>query len=155
MKVNGNTPGSEADYKCNSGFELEGVAWRKCQGNGQWSGEAPVCKGVSFIYLLILESTIEMPNCLYYINTCINIQLLDVVSLPSLTMDGYLSVAPKLEQRLTTLASMATSSRDIGYMFARTMVSGLNMYLTVTDIVVVAMMMTMTMIVTAKSCPIQ
>lgn len=77
------------------------------------------------------------------------------MSLPSLTMDGYLSVALKLEQRLTTLASMATSSRDIGYMFARTMVSGLNMYLTVTDIVVVAMMMTMTMIVTAKSCPIQ
>ena len=44
VKFSGNTPGSRADYKCNSGFRLEGVAWRKCQENGQWSGEAPVCE---------------------------------------------------------------------------------------------------------------
>ena len=44
VHVSGNTPGSRADYKCNGGFRLEGVAWRKCQENGQWSGEAPVCE---------------------------------------------------------------------------------------------------------------
>ena len=44
LKVSGTTPGSRADYKCNSGFKLVGVAWRKCQDNGHWTGEAPICK---------------------------------------------------------------------------------------------------------------
>ena len=44
VHVSGTTPGSRADYKCNDGFKLEGVAWRKCQDNGQWTGEEPVCK---------------------------------------------------------------------------------------------------------------
>ena len=44
VQVNGTTIGSRADYKCNSGFKLEGVAWRRCQDNGEWTGEAPVCK---------------------------------------------------------------------------------------------------------------
>ena len=53
VRVSGTTPGSRADYKCNDGFKLEGVAWRKCQDNGQWTGEAPVCKGTILIYFLI------------------------------------------------------------------------------------------------------
>lgn len=44
VRVSGATPGSRADYKCDSGFKLEGLAWRKCQDNGEWTGEAPVCK---------------------------------------------------------------------------------------------------------------
>ena len=44
VQVSGTTIGSRADYKCNSGFKLEGVAWRRCQDNGEWTGEAPVCK---------------------------------------------------------------------------------------------------------------
>ena len=44
VKVSGTTPGSKADYECNSGFKLVGVARRKCQDNGYWTGEAPVCK---------------------------------------------------------------------------------------------------------------
>ena len=44
VRVSGTTIGSRADYKCNSGFKLEGVAWRRCLDNGEWTGEAPVCK---------------------------------------------------------------------------------------------------------------
>ena len=44
VKVSGITPGSKADYRCNRDFKLVGVAQRKCQDNGQWTGEAPVCK---------------------------------------------------------------------------------------------------------------
>ena len=44
VRVSGTTPGSRADYKCNAGFQLVGVAWRKCQANGQWTGQAPTCK---------------------------------------------------------------------------------------------------------------
>ena len=56
VKVSGNTPGARADYKCNGGFRLEGVAWRKCQENGQWSGEAPVCESKSVKKLHLGES---------------------------------------------------------------------------------------------------
>ena len=44
VTVNGNVPGSRADYNCDSGYMLEGVAWRKCQENGEWSGQAPMCE---------------------------------------------------------------------------------------------------------------
>ena len=44
VRVSGTTPGSRADYKCNAGFKLIGVASRKCQDNGQWTGQAPTCK---------------------------------------------------------------------------------------------------------------
>ena len=44
MTVNGNVPGSRADYKCDSGYMIEGVAWRTCLESGQWRGEAPVCQ---------------------------------------------------------------------------------------------------------------
>ena len=32
-------------YRCNQNFELAGQDMRKCQGNGEWSGEAPTCEG--------------------------------------------------------------------------------------------------------------
>ena len=50
MTVNGNIPGSRADYKCDSGFKLEGVAWRKCQESGEWSGQAPTCESKDKIH---------------------------------------------------------------------------------------------------------
>ena len=40
-----NTPGSTANYICNSGFVLDGLQSRKCEDNGQWSGEEPTCTG--------------------------------------------------------------------------------------------------------------
>ena len=44
MRIASNRVGGTADYKCNDGFTLVGARWRKCQSNGQWGGEAPVCK---------------------------------------------------------------------------------------------------------------
>ena len=44
VTVTGLTPSSTAEYSCNKGFKLFGTAWRKCQANGVWSGEAPICK---------------------------------------------------------------------------------------------------------------
>jgi CUB/sushi domain-containing protein len=44
VDVNGKKPGSVAKYSCKKGFKLVGVDWRKCQYNGYWTGEAPVCK---------------------------------------------------------------------------------------------------------------
>ncbi|XP_064382155.1 sushi, von Willebrand factor type A, EGF and pentraxin domain-containing protein 1-like isoform X4 [Halichondria panicea] len=46
VTVTGLTPSSTAEYSCNKGFKLFGTAWRKCQVNGEWSGEAPTCKRV-------------------------------------------------------------------------------------------------------------
>lgn len=39
-----NTFGAKLTYTCNDGFTLIGLAERVCQGDGYWSGEAPVCK---------------------------------------------------------------------------------------------------------------
>ena len=43
--LSGITPGSVATYSCNSGFQLRGNEKRKCQNNGQWGGNAAVCRG--------------------------------------------------------------------------------------------------------------
>ncbi len=44
VRVGGRHPGNRADYSCKDGFSLKGVGWRKCQDNGQWTGEAPTCE---------------------------------------------------------------------------------------------------------------
>ena len=36
--------GAKAFYRCDNGFFLVGDDRRECQANGQWSGEAPICK---------------------------------------------------------------------------------------------------------------
>ena len=56
VRVSGTTPGSRADYKCNAGFQLVGVAWRKCQDNGRWTGQAPTCKS-----MIQLASVLDSP----------------------------------------------------------------------------------------------
>ncbi len=45
VTVSGVSPGSSAHYRCNTGFELVGVASRICLQSGQWSGSAPSCQG--------------------------------------------------------------------------------------------------------------
>ena len=45
VRQNGVTVGSQAAYKCNRGFSIVGNLDRTCQTNGQWSGEAPICRG--------------------------------------------------------------------------------------------------------------
>ena len=55
VRVSGTIMGSSADYTCNSGFKLIGIAWRKCQDNGEWSGEPPTCQGIHDIPCLIYQ----------------------------------------------------------------------------------------------------
>ena len=31
-------------YACDAGYVIQGNAQRNCQGNGQWTGTAPVCR---------------------------------------------------------------------------------------------------------------
>jgi len=38
-----NTFGAKLRYTCDDGFTLIGLAERVCQGDGYWSGEAPLC----------------------------------------------------------------------------------------------------------------
>lgn len=38
--------GSSATYTCDEGFALDGEETRVCQGDGNWSGEEPVCLGM-------------------------------------------------------------------------------------------------------------
>ena len=45
VKISGVIPGSKATYQCDKGFILVGSSSRRCQRNGKWSGEAPICKG--------------------------------------------------------------------------------------------------------------
>jgi len=60
-----NTFGAKLRYTCNDGFTLIGLAERVCQGDGYWSGEAPVCHetdspaAVDYQY----ESTLYASRC--------------------------------------------------------------------------------------------
>ena len=38
-----NTFAARVRYTCESGYRLEGLSERICQGDGYWNGEAPVC----------------------------------------------------------------------------------------------------------------
>lgn len=51
MTLTGTDVGDTATYKCNSGFRLEGDRFRVCQSSGDWSGQAPSCKGESDMYM--------------------------------------------------------------------------------------------------------
>ena len=43
--LTGTTFGSTATYSCQRGYILVGGSTRTCQANGQWSGQAPICRG--------------------------------------------------------------------------------------------------------------
>ena len=53
VRVEGRDPGDRADYSCNDGYQLVGVAWRKCQTDGKWSGEAPTCRSKYKIFWVV------------------------------------------------------------------------------------------------------
>ena len=60
--LNGSVIGSdttypnEVEFECDEGFELQGSASRKCEANGQWSGEEVKCKGRN---VMIKATTID------------------------------------------------------------------------------------------------
>ena len=45
VEVQGSGTGSFADYTCNTGFRIVGIAHRFCTGNGTWTGSSPTCHG--------------------------------------------------------------------------------------------------------------
>lgn len=47
VSVTGLEVGSMATYECNAGFQLVGTSTRYCFPNGEWSAEAPTCRGES------------------------------------------------------------------------------------------------------------
>ena len=47
MEFTGLTPGSEAVYTCDDGYEIEGESTRTCKMDSTWSGEAPQCVELS------------------------------------------------------------------------------------------------------------
>ena len=49
VDLSGTTFGSKAVYSCDRGYFLVGDSKRVCQANGEWSGDAPVCKRKSSV----------------------------------------------------------------------------------------------------------
>ena len=39
--------GDIVEYFCSTGFDLEGDQERKCQSNGLWTGQLPICRQIS------------------------------------------------------------------------------------------------------------
>lgn len=54
VTVSGVSPGSVAQYRCDPGFELVGVATRICLQSGQWSSKAPFCQGKEVLYASVV-----------------------------------------------------------------------------------------------------
>ena len=50
VELSGNTPGSTAEYSCNSGYRLVGTQSRTCQDDGFWSDEEPICECKLFVF---------------------------------------------------------------------------------------------------------
>ncbi len=48
----GTSPGSVATYRCKLGYILVGEATRSCRDTGQWTGQAPYCRGPQAIVIL-------------------------------------------------------------------------------------------------------
>lgn len=56
--------GSIASYTCRDGFVLMGKGIRQCRDNGQWSGEEPVCQGLTSCITLNCRSfELRALNC--------------------------------------------------------------------------------------------
>ena len=62
VTVTSRTVGSRATYTCNDGYRLQGDRQRECQRNGRWSGQEPVCVGMSVKEKNILSPSITTSN---------------------------------------------------------------------------------------------
>ena len=49
-----------AVYTCNTGFVLNGMTTRTCQGNGAWSGAEPTCDGMQHICTVAPYCTVHV-----------------------------------------------------------------------------------------------
>lgn len=47
IAVGGRKVDSTAEYKCSVGYQLVGDAKRKCQQIGSWTGNHPICQGIT------------------------------------------------------------------------------------------------------------
>ena len=47
--------GGMATYVCDIGYVVEGEATRECEGEGMWSGNAPVCRSKSFTLCIAIK----------------------------------------------------------------------------------------------------
>ncbi|XP_033104655.1 sushi, von Willebrand factor type A, EGF and pentraxin domain-containing protein 1-like [Anneissia japonica] len=55
---------SECTFKCNEGYNIQGSAIRKCAANGQWTGDAVKCVGISCPAIALPENGVIAPgNC--------------------------------------------------------------------------------------------
>lgn len=55
VSIVGSTFGSEANYSCLEGYELDGNPNRTCLESGRWSGSDPVCYRKLIINLVCLK----------------------------------------------------------------------------------------------------
>lgn len=68
----GNIYGSDCNVNCLPGFELEGAQTSRCQQNGQWSGDQPVCSAVTCPALTdIVHGEVTCTNSNFYQSSCI------------------------------------------------------------------------------------
>ena len=66
VQLDGTTEGSKARYSCNNGFDLIGNSVRKCQSNGRWSGQEPICqrRGTYPVSIkLPIDTTLTVIDC--------------------------------------------------------------------------------------------
>ena len=69
MNVPSTTFRSTASYTCDSGFIIVGVQTRECQGNEEWSDEAPTCERESQ-NLVLLQQQGRIAVTFQSFNTC-------------------------------------------------------------------------------------
>ena len=54
------TVGAQANYSCNAGFTVTGIATRECLERGEWSNSAPTCE----------RELVQIARCLVYSFLC-------------------------------------------------------------------------------------
>ena len=50
MIISGNTPGDTANYSCNPGFQMNGVAVLRCQSDGIWDSSPRLVLVCKYLY---------------------------------------------------------------------------------------------------------
>ena len=67
--LDGNVPGTVANYSCNADYALFGNVSRECVSTGQevvWTGEAPTCRKSMQIVVCIHTTLAMATNCMIF-----------------------------------------------------------------------------------------